>query len=115
MAMVVATVIMEPQIEGTMIRKNVWVSVAPSIRAASVSSSGTPLIAAERTTMANPTWSQIMITIMAKVLESPGACDEDHRFPSPRAWMMALSNAHLRLPGRPPGVHVAPDDGSADK
>ena len=55
-------------IEGITTRMKVCSSPAPSIRAASIISVGTPLIAAERITMAKPAWSQIMTTIKARVL-----------------------------------------------
>ncbi len=42
--------------------------MAPSSRAASMTSADTPLMAAESTTMAKPVWSQIRMTISAKML-----------------------------------------------
>ena len=42
--------------------------MAPSIRAASMISSGMDFIAAASTTIANPVWIQIMMTISRKVL-----------------------------------------------
>src|SRR5690606_11228743 len=68
MKIVVATVMMEPRIVGTTPRRKICSSEAPSIRAASTSSSGTPLMAAERITIAKPVWSQIMIRISTSVL-----------------------------------------------
>ena len=65
MAMVVATVMMEPWIIGTITRKKSWRSFAPSRRAASSTSAGTPLMAAESTTMAKPVWSQMRMRISA--------------------------------------------------
>ena len=65
MAIVVPTVTIDPRIIGKMIRKNSWRSLAPSRRAASWTSTETPLIAAENTTMAKPVWSQIMMMISA--------------------------------------------------
>ena len=62
MAMVVATVMIEPRIIGTITPRKIWRSVAPSSRAASRTSADTPLIAAERTTIAKPVWSQIRIS-----------------------------------------------------
>ena len=67
-AIVVATVMIEPLIIGTITLKKSWRSVAPSSRAASMISVDTPLMAADRTTIAKPVWSQIMITISAKML-----------------------------------------------
>ena len=46
----------------------IWRSDAPSSRAASMTSLDTPLIDADRTTMANPVWSQTRITISQKTL-----------------------------------------------
>src|SRR5262245_16950579 len=68
LAIVGVTGTIEPRMFGTMIRKKSWLSVAPSRRAASMISVETPLIAAERTTIAKPVWSQIRITISAKML-----------------------------------------------
>ena len=65
MAIVVATVTIEPRMSGTITRKKIWRSLAPSSRAASRTSTDTPLIAAERTTIAKPVWSQIMMSISA--------------------------------------------------
>ena len=65
MAIVVATVTIEPRMSGMMIPKKIWRSLAPSRRAASRTSIDTPLIAADSTTMAKPVWSQIMISISA--------------------------------------------------
>ena|SRR5438034_10340462 len=67
-AMVVATVMIEPRMMGTITPKNIWRSLAPSSRAASITSVGTPLMAADSTTMAKPVWSQIMIRISAGML-----------------------------------------------
>src|SRR6185295_12105722 len=89
MAMVVATVMIDPRIIGTMIPVKTWRSLAPSRRAASRSSPGTPLIAADRTTIANPVWSQTRIRISQKML--------------------------MGLAGGLPGVHEAPDDRRADE
>ena len=63
MAMVVETARIEPLMIGTITRKKIWRSLAPSSRAASSTSADTPLIAADRTTMAKPVWSQMKITI----------------------------------------------------
>ena len=51
---------------GTITPKKSWRSVAPSSRAASRSSAPTPVMAADRTTIANPVWSQTRITISAE-------------------------------------------------
>ena len=112
MAIVVATVMIEPRMIGTMTPKKSWRSLAPSSRAASITSLGTPLMAADRTTMANPVWSQIMITISDEVdREGRGAgigCAAE-------AVQIAFSEAVLRLAGWLPGVDEAPDDGRADE
>ncbi len=68
MAMVVETVMIEPRIIGTITRTKSWRSLAPSSRAASRTSPDTPLIDAEKTTMAKPVWSQTRITISQKML-----------------------------------------------
>ena len=67
-AMVVATVMIEPRIIGTITRTKIWRSLAPSSRAASMISPDTPLIAADRTTIAKPVWSQTRIRISQKML-----------------------------------------------
>ena len=67
-AIVVATVMIDPRISGTITPKKIWRSLAPSRRAASRTSTDTPLIAADSTTMAKPVWSQIMIRISAGML-----------------------------------------------
>ena len=54
MAMVVVTVTIEPRISGMITPKKIWRSLAPSRRAASRTSTETPLIAADRTTIAPP-------------------------------------------------------------
>ena len=53
---------------GSVTRQNTCDSVAPSIRAASVSSVGTALIAEEKMTMAKPVWIQMRITISHMLL-----------------------------------------------
>ena len=65
---VVTTTPMVVPICGNVTRQKTWLSVAPSILAASISSVGTALIAAERITIENPTWIQIRITINQKLL-----------------------------------------------
>src|SRR5262245_32123170 len=58
-------------IDGNVIRQNTCDSVAPSTLAASVSSVGTALIAADRITIANPVWTQISTTISHMLLNGP--------------------------------------------
>ena len=53
---------------GSVTRQNTWLVVAPSIFAASMSSVGTALMAADRMTIENPVWIQIMMTISQKLL-----------------------------------------------
>ena len=67
MTMYVVTTTIVGEIVGTMMRRNTWHSEAPSIRDASVISSGIDLIAADRTTMANPVWIHTMITIRRRL------------------------------------------------
>ena len=52
---------------GTMIRQKIWVSVAPSTRAASRTSVEMPLIAADRMTVANPTDPQMPTAMSAQL------------------------------------------------
>ena len=113
MAMVVETVMIEPRIIGTITRTKSWRSLAPSSRAASSTSPDTPLIAAEKTTMAKPVWSQTRITISQKMLigllvshgiGSPPKADHDR-----------VQESDLRLAGGLPGVDEAPDDRCADE
>ncbi len=65
---------------GTTIRQKTWNSFAPSMRAASMISSGIDLMAADSTTIANPTWIQIMITMSSRLFHgvrtamAPGSC-----------------------------------------
>ena len=113
MAIVVATVTIEPRICGTTTLRNSWRSVAPSSRAASRTSADTPLIAADRTTMANPVWSQTRIMISAKTLiglvvnQGIGlTAERDHD---------GVQEPDLRRAGGLPGVHEAPDDRRADE
>ena len=54
---------------GTTTRKKICRSLAPSMRAASRVSPGTPLTAAESSTMAKPTFIQSSITISRKLLK----------------------------------------------
>ena len=67
MTMYVVTTTIVGKMLGTMIRLNTWNSDAPSMRAASMISSGIDLIAADSTTMANPVWIQTMITIRSRL------------------------------------------------
>src|SRR6476660_3469480 len=67
----VTTTPMVGPICGNVIFQNTCESVAPSTFAASISSVGTPLIAAERITMANPVWTQISTTINHMLLNGP--------------------------------------------
>src|SRR6056297_3728534 len=53
---------------GSVTRQNTWLVVAPSILAASMSSVGTALIAADKITIEKPVWIQIMMIINQKLL-----------------------------------------------
>ena len=64
---VVTTTAMVDVICGRVIRQKTCTSLAPSTRAASSSSDGTPLMAAHSTTMAKPAWIQIMMIMMKKL------------------------------------------------
>ena len=68
MAIVVITAMIEPLMIGTMTWKKICRSLAPSSRAASSTSIETPLIAADRMTIAKPVWSQMKMTISRSVL-----------------------------------------------
>ena len=65
---VVTTTPIVGAIWGIVTFQNTWLSLAPSMRAASVSSVGTALIAAEKITVANPVWIQISTTISHMLL-----------------------------------------------
>ena len=91
----------EPRIMGTMTLKKSWRSVAPSRRAASMISVETPLMAADSTTIAKPVWSQIMITISAKMLS--GFDVEPGDGLSAETGHDRVQQADLRLPG---GCHA---------
>lgn len=64
---VVSTTTRVLRIIGTWMVRNRRNPEAPSIRADSITSSGIALRAAPSTTIANPAWIQIMITISRKV------------------------------------------------
>ena len=53
---------------GSVTRQKICDGVAPSTRAASMISSGTALIAADRMTIAKPVWIQIRMTISQTLL-----------------------------------------------
>src|SRR6056297_1247784 len=65
---VVTTTPMVVAIWGNVTRQKTWLSLAPSILAASISSLGTALIAADRMTMEKPVWIQTMMIISQKLL-----------------------------------------------
>ncbi len=73
-----------------MIRRNTWNSDAPSMRAASMISSGIALIAADSTTMANPVCIQIMITMSSRLFH--GRCDSHGTGFLPSPSMMPFSS-----------------------
>ena len=66
-----------------MIRRNTCNSDAPSMRAASMISSGIDLIAADRMTMANPVCIQTMITISNRLFQGCCASHATGFWPSP--------------------------------
>ncbi len=63
------TVTMVGQICGTTTRTKTWLSLAPSIRAASRVSAGTPFTAAESSTIAKPTRAQSSMIISSMLLK----------------------------------------------
>ena len=82
--------------------------------AASSSSAGMPLIAAEKRTMAKPACSQIMMTIRKRLFhgwmsDSPGLGLATERHDD------RVEQADLRLVGVPHLVHEVPDDARADE
>src|ERR1700712_1450851 len=68
MATVDSTTTRVGRMVGMVMLRNNRIPVAPSIFAASMMSSGTALIAAESTVMANPAWIQTITMIIAMVL-----------------------------------------------
>src|SRR3954452_25389831 len=68
-AIVVVTVMIEPRMSGRITLKEICRSLAPSRRAASWTSTETPLLAAEKTTIARLVWSQIRMIISAGMLK----------------------------------------------
>jgi hypothetical protein len=83
MTMYVVTTTIVGRIEGTMIRRNTWNSDAPSIRAASMISSGIALMAADRTTMANPVCIHTMITMNRRLFQGWVSSHETGSWPRP--------------------------------
>ena len=74
-------------------RRNTCNSEAPSMRAASMISSGIDLMAADSTTMAKPVWIQIMITMSSRLFH--GRCDSHATGSWPRPSLMPLSRPML--------------------
>jgi len=94
------TVTTVPQICGTTIRKNACTSVAPSIRAASMVSSGTFLMAAEISTMQYPTCNQIRMIISRKLFSrSVSICSHTCGSPPKTFTQIALNRPICSLPG----------------
>jgi len=81
---VVATTMRVPRIIGMVTLLKSFQPTAPSSSAASTTSIEIALMAADRTTMANPTWIQIMMTIRKKLLRGcqriqlGGSCTPSH-------------------------------------
>src|SRR3954468_3942262 len=96
-AIVVVTVTIEPRMSGTITLKKIWRSLAPSRRAASWTSAETPLIAAEKTTMAKPVWSQMRMTISAGRLKEKVVAHEMGWLP--RAVQLAFRSPYCGWPG----------------
>ncbi len=107
MAMVVKTVMTDPRIEGNVMRKKVCNSPAPSMRAASVSSIGTPLMAADRITMAKPIWSQTKMTMRTRVFL--GISWSQGTASPPKEVTDGIENPDLGLALGAPLVDEAPD------
>ena len=69
---VVSTTTSEPRMPGTVTLRNRCQAFVPSSSAASICSVGTPLMAADSTTIAKPVWIQIITTMSRKVLSGIG-------------------------------------------
>ena len=67
MLIVVSTTIRDGRMLGTVMCRNICQAPTPSRRAASTMSSGMARIAAERTVIAKPAWTQTMMTIRKNV------------------------------------------------
>src|SRR5680860_83432 len=79
MSTVTNTVMTVGQICGTTMLKKIRFSLAPSIRPASIVSSGTPLTAADSSTMEKPTCAQIMMTMSNRLLTCAWlSCSQAH-------------------------------------
>ena len=114
MSTVMKTVITVGQICGTTTRKKVWRSLAPSIRAASRVSVGTPLTAAESSTMENPTCAQIEDDHQQEAVEVEALLlQPDHRVEAERGDDRVLQ-ADLGLARGPGLVDEPPDRAGAD-
>jgi hypothetical protein len=99
MAIVVSTTTSVPRIIGTVTFENSFQPEAPSSMAASVTSIGIALIAAERTTIAKPTWIQIMMTMSRKLLRAARAASSPGSMPS-QAHDLAESSPTCSSEGR---------------
>ena len=109
------TVMIVPLICGMTTCQKICSSVAPSIRAASMVSSGTPLIAELSRIMAKPTCSQIRITISRREFSFAVSMASQVCGSPPRAVQIALSRPVCGLPRVVVGVDQAPDRGRADE
>src|SRR5699024_9690027 len=89
MEIVVSTTTREGRMLGTVICRNICHPLTPSSLAASMMSSGTALIAADNTTIANPAWIQI-ITAMRKTVFHGESC-RNRTGSKPRRVSRALS------------------------
>ncbi len=98
---VMKTAMIVPRICGITTWKKIFTSVAPSIRAASSVSSGTPLIAAESSTIANPACSQIRMTISSTSLKLNAEVCSHETGLKPIVVQIALSRP---ICGRPSGA-----------
>ena len=67
MTSVVATTVIVGSISGRMIRRKTMISLAPSSRDASRSSTGTPFSAADRMTVAKPAQAQTPTTMISRL------------------------------------------------
>ena len=100
MVTVMKTVITVGQICGTTTRKNACTSLAPSMRAASIVSVGTPLIAADSSTIENPTCAQTRMTMRNRLFRWKVDCWSQTTGSKPSAVTIAFCRP---ICGRPAG------------
>ena len=103
-----------PLIWGTTTWKKICCSLAPSMRAASMVSTGTPLTAADSSTIENPIWPQSSTTISSRLLRWNWLCSSQATGSSPRPVQMALSRPICGWPAGRVVVDEVPHDRGTD-